>query len=209
MKEPSNDSRHRYCPFSGVYACHARLAVGCAALFAALLITLHLVEPEFDPLWRMISEYELGAVGWLMRVAFFAWGASVLLLVYALWPWLQTPGAVVGRWWMAVIGVSMIVAGIFEPNPITENTTNLHNTVHTVCGAVVILTFPIASTLVSRSLGRTQRLRRLALILTLMVWIGMVAYCCFPLKIDPVFHGILTHPSGKKLLLSLLPLNPL
>ena len=63
----------------------SRLAAGCAALFAVLLISLHFLEPEFEPLWRMISEYETGAVGWLMRIAFFAWGASVLLLTSALW----------------------------------------------------------------------------------------------------------------------------
>ena len=154
----------------------SRLAVGCAALFAALLIALHFLEPEFDPLWRMISEYELGAVGWLMRIAFFAWGASVLLLVCALWGSLQTAGGAIGKLWMAIIGVLMIGAGIFKPNPITENTTNLHNVLHTVCGAVVILTFPIASTLTGRSLGKIHgRIRRLTSILTLMVWFGMVA----------------------------------
>ena len=154
----------------------SRLAVGCAALFAVLLIGLHFLEPEFDPLWRMISEYETGAVGWLMRIAFFAWGVSVLLLTSALWGSLRTPGGAVGKWWMAIIGLLMIGAGIFEPNPITENTPNLHNTLHTVCGAVVILTFPIASTLVSRSLVRTHgRLRRFISILIPVVWIGMVA----------------------------------
>jgi len=32
-----------------------------APLFLALLPLLHILEPEIDPSWRMISEYELGA----------------------------------------------------------------------------------------------------------------------------------------------------
>jgi hypothetical protein len=31
-----------------------------AAMFLALLILLHVLKPEFDPTWRMISEYEIG-----------------------------------------------------------------------------------------------------------------------------------------------------
>ncbi len=155
----------------------ARAAVAFALLFVVLLLLLHFLEPEFAPSWRMISEYELGRSGWMMRLAFFAWGASVLLLATALWRLSGTTGARIGRWWMAVIGVALFGAGIFEPNPITDTTSDLHNTVHTLCGAIVILTFPIAATLVGRGLGRTiQSLQRLMLLLTVLVWIGMVAY---------------------------------
>jgi len=58
----------------------ARVAVALSVTFLALLALLHFLEPEFDPSWRMISEYELGRYGWLMTIAFFAWGGSVLIL---------------------------------------------------------------------------------------------------------------------------------
>ena len=37
-----------------------------------LLGSLHLLEPEFNPSWRFLSQYELGEFGWLMRLAFLA-----------------------------------------------------------------------------------------------------------------------------------------
>ena len=48
----------------------ALLSLGLVAGFLFLLITLHFIEPEFDPNWRWISEYELGRYGWLMQIAF-------------------------------------------------------------------------------------------------------------------------------------------
>ena len=56
-----------------------------ATVFLIILFLLHFLKRELDPSWRMISEYEIGRFGWLMRLAFFCWGASVLaLLIYNL-----------------------------------------------------------------------------------------------------------------------------
>ena len=67
-----------------------RIAVGLSAAFLGFLFLLHILEPEFDPSWRMISEYELGRYGWLMSLAFICWSGSVLALIVALRPSLQT-----------------------------------------------------------------------------------------------------------------------
>ena len=68
----------------------AHLAFGFAAVFLILLIALHFLEPEFDPSWRWISEYELGRYGWMMSVAFFSIGGSALAVLVAIWPSLPT-----------------------------------------------------------------------------------------------------------------------
>jgi len=60
------------------------LSIVFAIVFLFLLLLLHFLKREFDPSWRMISEYEIGHFGWLMRLAFFCWGASVLLLLIAI-----------------------------------------------------------------------------------------------------------------------------
>lgn len=49
----------------------AHVSFAAAAAFVVLLAALHFLEPEFDPSWRFISEYELGRYGWAMRLAFF------------------------------------------------------------------------------------------------------------------------------------------
>jgi hypothetical protein len=147
--------------------------------FLAILVLLHYLEPEFDPSWRMISEYEIGRYGWLMVVAFFAWGLGVLDLQMALAPALQTLWGKVGRWWLVVIAVAMIAAGIFTTNAITDNTPSMNNTLHTVCGAIVIMTFPVAASLVARSLSRNPRwapAQGWLLWGTVLCWLGLLVF---------------------------------
>ena len=41
----------------------ALVSLALTPVFLGLLALLHVLEPEFAPSWRMISEYELGSVG--------------------------------------------------------------------------------------------------------------------------------------------------
>ena len=157
----------------------AYASISFSALFVIILILLHFIKPEFSPLWRMISEYEIGRFGWMMRVAFFSWGASVLTSVTVIWPSLVNVGGIIGRWWLALIGIALFGAGIFKTNAITENKPNPTNTIHTACGSFVILTFPIAATLVTTSLfhNASWLAAKGQLIFGLiLVWVGMVAF---------------------------------
>jgi len=129
----------------GVSKIAARMVIVFSATFLAILFLLHFLEPEFDPSWRMISEYALGRYGWMMTLAFFCWGGSVLALLVALWPYLRTIGGMIGRGWLLLIGVALFGAGIFKTNPITDTTIRTANSLHALCGAFVILTFPIAA----------------------------------------------------------------
>jgi hypothetical protein len=64
----------------------AYAAIVLAVIFLSILLLLHFLKPELDPTWRMISEYEIGCPGWLMRLAFFSWGASELAILITIWP---------------------------------------------------------------------------------------------------------------------------
>ncbi len=147
--------------------------------FLVILVLLHFLEPEFSPSWRMISEYEIGRYGWLMSVAFFCWGLGVLDLQMVLSRSLQTTWGKVGRWWLIVIAVAMIAAGIFRTNAITDNTVSLDDTLHALCGAIVIMTFPIAASLVGRSLARNAKwtqARGWLLWGTLFCWLSLLVF---------------------------------
>jgi hypothetical protein len=155
------------------------VTIVCAALFLVLLILLHFLKRELNPSWRMISEYEIGRFGWMMRLAFFCWGASVLALLITIWPSLQSVGGVISRWWLVLIVLALIGAGIFKTNPITETTPNLANTLHAVCGMIVILTFPIAATLAVHSLLNNDvwsPARGPLTFGTVLCWAGMAAF---------------------------------
>jgi hypothetical protein len=55
----------------------AMAVLATAAAFVSLVI-LHLVSPEFNPSWRMVSAYADGRHGWLLSIMFAAWGLGSL-----------------------------------------------------------------------------------------------------------------------------------
>src|SRR5215467_9071188 len=92
----------------------ARLSLGLAVAFLALVTALHVLEPGFN--WgHLISEYQLGDYGFLMSLAFMLLGVSALLLAVSLWPRLHTRGGRIGSWWLLIIGAAFFVAGVFPP----------------------------------------------------------------------------------------------
>ena len=158
----------------------ARISQGFSGVFLALLFLLHVLEPEFDPSWRMISEYALGQYGWLMSLAFFCWGGSVLALLSALWNREETRASMVARGWMIVIAVALVGAGLFQTNPITDPTPRFSHEVHRVCGALVILTFPIAASLVAGRLRQGSiRTSRTLRFLTWSTWVNWLTLLTF------------------------------
>lgn len=157
----------------------ARLAFGLGAAFLIFLTALHFLEPEFDPSWRLISEYEIGKYGWLMSLAFFCLGGGFLLLLRAVWYFINTSGGSFGKWWLLLIVIALFGAGIFTTLPITNTTGSTTNNIHTICGVVVIFTFPIVATLLGRSLACNQEFKssqRQLFWITFLVWIGMLSF---------------------------------
>jgi len=81
----------------------AACAVAAASAFLALLVALHVLRPDLEPSWHMVSEYAVGPMGWLM-------GAAFLLLAAALW---AAAVAVMhgARGWLAMTGVALLAIG--------------------------------------------------------------------------------------------------
>jgi hypothetical membrane protein len=150
-----------------------RLALGAVVLFVILLAALHFLEPEFDPSKRLISEYELGRYGWVMSVAFFSLGVGVLATLLSTWDSSAIRRSRIGRSWFLAISAALFGAGIFYPyTPPT-----LASYIHGLCGAMVIVTFPIVAALNSAGLAHSQawiqaRLRWA----TVFVWMGLLAF---------------------------------
>jgi hypothetical membrane protein len=153
----------------------ARTALAAVVAFLILLAALHFIEPEFDPSRRLISEYELGRYGWVMSLAFFALGVGVLAMLQSTWDSSAIRRSRIGRGWFLAISVALFGAGIFYP----YTPPNLSSYLHGVCGAIVIVTFPIAATLYSSGLAHSQawtasrgRLRWA----TVLVWVGLLSF---------------------------------
>jgi hypothetical protein len=159
----------------------ARLATLAGPAFLALLALLHVLKPELDPSWRMVSEYEIGRHGWVMRLAFLFLAVGTAAIVPAVRRDVTDRAGRVGLVFLAVSVVGMAMGGIFVSDPITaakdELTTrgNLHG-VGTMLG---IPGFVIASVLIGRSLRRNPRwadARRAVAWSTRLVWLSVLAF---------------------------------
>ena len=87
----------------------------CAAYFVIVLIVLHILEPEFDPRFRFMSEYALGDYGWLMTTTFFSLGLAPLVAAIGLQNVYQSSRSTrIGLGLLAVAAMFIWLAGIFR-----------------------------------------------------------------------------------------------
>lgn len=142
-------------------------------VFLILLAVLHFLEPEFNSP-HLISEYELGNFGFLMSFAFFGLGAGSIFLARAIWSDLRTKYGHFGRWWLLLIGVAYIGAGIFPPDPASIVGSRLHG----IFGLIVIFTSPIMFTLLWRSVVRHEQWSGSHLLkwMTILTWVGLLSF---------------------------------
>jgi hypothetical protein len=123
----------------------ALLAIVAAAATLLLLASLHILSPEFNPSFRMVSEYALGHYGSLLSLMFLAWGMSSWALAVAIWSQVKTRVGKVGLWFLVIAGLGEAMASVFDVT---------HDPGHSIAGVLGMGGFPIAAVLLSLSLGR-------------------------------------------------------
>jgi hypothetical protein len=94
----------------------ATIALAAAAASAISLLALHVLSPEFDPSWRMISEYANGRYGWLLTVVFVTWALASWALAIAVMPIWATWLGRFGLLFLVLAGVGEMMGGIFDLN---------------------------------------------------------------------------------------------
>src|SRR5258706_14071248 len=148
----------------------ARLAIAAAAAALLLLASLHILSPEFDPSWRMVSEYANGHYGWALSLMFALWAVSSWALAFAIWSQVRTRAGKIGLVFLIVAGVGEAMASVFDIN---------HQPLHDLAGYISIPSLPIAAMLISVSLSRTQAwsVAKKALLWTAnLTWISVVLF---------------------------------
>ena len=104
--------------FGDVSPCGAR-AIGATALALLSLATLHVVRSDLDPSWHMLSEYAVGAHGWIMAVCFVAFATSSAALFVALLRSLPTLVGRIGLGFLLATAVGLALAALFPMDPIS------------------------------------------------------------------------------------------
>jgi hypothetical protein len=124
-----------------------RVAIAAAGAALVLLASLHVLSPELDPSWRMVSEYANGHYGWVLALMFATWGLSSWALAFAIWSEARTTPLRIGLLFLTLAGAGEATAAVFDIN---------HDPFHSLAGAMGILGLPIAATLLGVNLGRAE-----------------------------------------------------
>jgi hypothetical protein len=138
----------------------ASVSAATAAGFVLLLAALHGIEPEFDPSWRFISEYELGGWGGLMSLAFLCLAVSAGSLLLAVRSQLRTAGGRVGVWVLGVSAFAFLLAGTFRTDSQLAETGTASGVIHSIAAALGGFV-PLAAYLIAWSLARNVAWREL------------------------------------------------
>ena len=110
----------------------AFVAVSGAILAVLLLAALHVLRPDLQPTWHVISEYANGPHGWLMTIAFAALAASCTATVLGIWPLADGWGVKIGLGLIALAAIGLSMAALFpadivqDPMPAMSWTGTMH-----------------------------------------------------------------------------------
>ncbi len=160
----------------------AAYALGATALAVGLVVLLHVLEPEFDPSWRMPSEYSLGRYGVLMRLAFIAGGTAVIGVGAAL-----ASAASPANIGLFVVALGPLGAAFVDTDPITTPRASFSTkgNIHSALGSLFILGFPIVATIVGIiAAGDASVGPRLALA-AVALWAGLIWFLATTLRHAP------------------------
>jgi hypothetical protein len=149
----------------------ARLAIVASIVALAALASLHVLSPEFDPSWRVVSEYALGRFGWVLSVMFVAWGLSSWALAWAIRRAVDGVGGRVGLVLLVVSGIGEALAAAFDLR---------HAVMHGVAGLLGVFPLPIAASLIGASVGRRSEWVRIRMALRVtagLTWVSMAVLC--------------------------------
>lgn len=146
----------------------ARISIYFTIAALALLALLHILSPEFDPSWRMVSEYALGNYGWVLSLMFITWAISSWVLVFSLTPHVKTVAGKIGLFLLILSGIGAAMASIFDVH---------QEAMHGVAALIGVPTMPVAAMLISVSLIRNPAFasfRKPLLLTANLTWIILV-----------------------------------
>lgn len=110
------------------------------------LLTLHFVSPEFDPSFRMISEYALGNASSVLSGFFFTWALSTFVLLFAIGGQVKGTVGKIGLVFLVLAAIGMTMGGLYD----------ILHPLHGAAFALGVPALPIAAVLITLSLVRQK-----------------------------------------------------
>ena len=146
----------------------AQISFGTAVASVVFLAALHLLSPEFNPSWRMVSEYALGNYSLVLLLMFLSWAFSCVALFFAIKSQIKTIGGRIGLGFLLLAAVGMAMGGVFDVN----------HDLHGLAAMIGIPALPIAAVLISVGLRRNSSwnsAQRLLIATAILTWLSLVA----------------------------------
>ena len=141
------------------------LSIIAGLLSLLFLVVLHFTSSEFDPSWRMVSEYALGKHKWQLTMFFYLWGSSSILLAIALLFTVSSFWAYAGVLLLFASGIGAVCGGLFDVN----------HRLHGMSFGLGVPTFPVAALLITYHLvGNVISDGTIALVLAHASWITIL-----------------------------------
>ena len=168
-------------PDQTLLAARLSFAAGAASLFGPTV--LHVLSSEFDPSWRMVSEYALGNFSWVLSLMFLTQALSCAALFLAIKSQVRTVGGRIGLFFLLTAGVGLTMASIFD----------WQHSLHGLAAMIGIPSLPIAALITSVSLSRNpvwSSARGLLLTTAHLPWLSLM------LMLATLFTG-LSHTGGE------------
>lgn len=145
----------------------ARISAAASAVAVISLVALHVLSPEFNPSWQMVSEYALGNYSLVLALMFVAQALGSFALFFAIRTKVRTLGGKIGLFFLLAAGIGLTLAAVFDwTSPL-----------HGLAALIGIPSQTIACIVLSVSLSRRHPrvFSRLPLLLTSnLVWISLV-----------------------------------
>lgn len=124
----------------------AWLSITASSISLILLAALHILSPELNPAWRMVSEYANGNYAWVLSLFFAFWGISTWALAYAIWSEPKTKMGRIGLYFLIAAGIGEVMAAVFDIN----------HSLHSLASLIGIPSLAIAAMLISKSLTKDE-----------------------------------------------------
>jgi len=155
----------------------AMLAIAAVTYFALVIVVLHVLRPDLNPIRQPTSEYAVGPFGSLMTTAFFSISVATWALLIGLRQGLPPAArSRLGLGLLALWGVGVLIAMSF-PIDAEGAPQTLSGTIHQTNGPVVFFCLAVGAVLISRRLKRADAWRPLywpALVLSLLMLVEFV-----------------------------------
>ena len=180
-------------PGTGFSRTAARVSFATCAAFVALLAALHVLRPELDPSWRLISEYELGRYGWMMQLAFLLLAISCGAACLAVLAQVKHVPGFLGLALLVLSAGGITIAGIYVTDPITlpSGLQTAHGRLH-LLGATLD-GIPLAALFITWGLWRNRTWSSARRVLLWAAILQLIAVAVFDVSVP-----LLLHRSGGK-----------